>query len=64
MGIIGKLEVEVDIKSSGDLFHELFESKPHHVSNFTPDKIHNCDVHEGEFGTPGSVICWDYTIGT
>ncbi|KAJ8427287.1 hypothetical protein Cgig2_004338 [Carnegiea gigantea] len=63
MGIKGKLEVEVDIKISGDLFHELFGSRPHHVPNITPDKIHNCEVHEGEFGKPGSVLYWNYTLG-
>ncbi|XP_021837997.2 MLP-like protein 43 [Spinacia oleracea] len=62
MGVIGKLEVDVEIKSQGDLFHELFGQKPHHVANITPDKIHTCDVHEGHFGKPGSIICWDYTI--
>nr|AAC14179.1 major latex protein homolog [Mesembryanthemum crystallinum] len=62
MGITGKLEVEVDIKSCGDMFHELFGKKPHHVSNITPSKIHGCDVHEGEFGKPGSIINWDYTL--
>ncbi len=63
MGVIGKLEVEVDIKSHGDLFHELFGQKPHDLPNITPDKVHTCNSHEGEFGKPGSVISWDYTLG-
>ncbi|CAO2823213.1 unnamed protein product [Amaranthus hypochondriacus] len=62
MGVIGKLEVEVDIKSHGDLFHELFGQKPHDLPNITPDKVHTCNSHEGEFGKPGSVISWDYTL--
>ncbi|KAK9671458.1 hypothetical protein RND81_12G031300 [Saponaria officinalis] len=62
MGVSGKFEVEVDIKSCGDLFHELFKSKPHHISNITPDHIHGCEVHEGDFGLPGSVINWNYTL--
>ncbi|KAL2929996.1 MLP-like protein 31 [Bienertia sinuspersici] len=62
MGVKGKLDVEVDIKSHGDLFHELFGKKPHHVPNITPDKIHTCDVHEGDFGKPGSIISWNYTL--
>lgn len=61
MGIIGKLETEVDIKSSGDLYHELFGSKPHHVSNITPDKVQACKLHEGEYGNHGSVVAWHYT---
>ncbi|MGV7468058.1 hypothetical protein PJI21_29180, partial [Mycobacterium kansasii] len=58
----GKFEVEVDIKSCGDLFHELFKSKPHEISNISPDKVHGCEVHEGDFGHPGSIIKWDYTL--
>uniref|UniRef100_A0A7C8ZTL0 Bet v I/Major latex protein domain-containing protein n=1 Tax=Opuntia streptacantha TaxID=393608 RepID=A0A7C8ZTL0_OPUST len=63
MGIRGKLEVEVDIKSSGDLFHELFGSRPHEISNISPEKVHTCDLHEGEFGKTGSIIGWHYTLG-
>ncbi|XP_021751180.1 MLP-like protein 43 [Chenopodium quinoa] len=62
MGVTGKLEVEVDIKCHGDVFHELFGKKPHHVSKIVPDKIHGCEVHEGEFGKPGSIILWNYTV--
>ncbi|KAL9231109.1 hypothetical protein vseg_006372 [Gypsophila vaccaria] len=61
MGVTGKLEVEVDIKSSGDVFHELLRYNPHHVSNIMPDDVHSCDIHEGEFGQLGSSITWDYT---
>ncbi|XP_074262937.1 MLP-like protein 31 [Silene latifolia] len=62
MGVSGKLEVEVDIKSSGDVFHELFKYNPNHMSNIVPDQIHACDLHEGEFGKPGSIIQWHYTL--
>ncbi|XP_074311590.1 MLP-like protein 43 [Silene latifolia] len=61
MGVTGKLEVEIDIKHSGDVFHELFGTKPHHISNIIPHRIHGCEVHEGEFGKPGSIIQWEYT---
>ncbi|KAL9231106.1 hypothetical protein vseg_006369 [Gypsophila vaccaria] len=61
MGVTGKLEIEVDIKASGDVFHELFGVNPHHVSNIMPDKVHACDLHEGDFGQIGSIIQWDYT---
>ena len=63
MGIKGKLEVEVDVKVNGDIFQELFGSRPHHVPNIVPDKLHNCEVHQGEFGKPGSIIFWNYTLG-
>ncbi|KAH9613718.1 hypothetical protein KSS87_004875 [Heliosperma pusillum] len=57
-----KLEVEVDIKSSGDVFHELLKMDPHHMSNIVPNQIHACHLHEGEFGQIGSIIEWNYTI--
>ncbi|KAL9231104.1 hypothetical protein vseg_006367 [Gypsophila vaccaria] len=61
MGVTGKLVVEVDIKASGDVFHELFGANPHHIPNMSPDQIHGCDLHEGDFGKPGSIIEWEYT---
>ena len=30
----------------------------------TPDKVHDCELHEGERGDVGSVITWHYTHGT
>ncbi|XP_021774943.1 MLP-like protein 31 [Chenopodium quinoa] len=62
MGIKGKLEVEVDINCHGDIFHEIFSTRPHHVSDMSPSNIHACDVHDGEFGKPGSIINWNYTL--
>ncbi|KAL9231110.1 hypothetical protein vseg_006373 [Gypsophila vaccaria] len=62
MGVTGKLEIEVDIKSSGDVFHELLGNNPHTVSDIIPDHVHSCDLHEGdEFGKAGSILQWEYT---
>ncbi|KAL9231102.1 hypothetical protein vseg_006365 [Gypsophila vaccaria] len=61
MGVTGKLEIEVDIKASGDVFHELLGKNPQHVSNIVPEKIHGCELHEGDFGRTDSIIEWDYT---
>ncbi|KAM7463430.1 hypothetical protein LguiA_031551 [Lonicera macranthoides] len=60
MGLTGKLVGQKEIKSSGDLFHELFRHKPHHLSNITPTKVQGCDLHEGEWVTVGSIIFWNY----
>ncbi|GMH01984.1 hypothetical protein Nepgr_003823 [Nepenthes gracilis] len=62
MGLTGKLIAEFEIKSSGDLFHDMFSNKPHHISKASPHHIQGCDLHDGEFGTPGSVILWNYKI--
>ncbi|XP_051136516.1 kirola-like [Andrographis paniculata] len=61
MGLKGKLVAEKEIRCHGDIFHELFRNKPHEISDIAPDHIHSCDVHEGEFGTVGSVLFWEYT---
>ncbi|CAL5396713.1 unnamed protein product [Camellia sinensis] len=61
MGLTGKLVRQVEIKSDGDAFHELFRDKPHHVSTMSPGNIHGVDLHEGDWGHVGSVISWNYT---
>lgn len=63
MSLMGKLEGEIEIKSSVDKFHEVLSRRPHHVSNITPEKVQACDLHEGDFGTSGSVIAWSYVHG-
>ncbi|KAK4479147.1 hypothetical protein RD792_014658 [Penstemon davidsonii] len=61
MGLTGKLVAAIEFRAGGDVFHELFTHKPHHVSTTTPEKIQSCDLHEGEFGKVGSVLFWRYT---
>ncbi|KAL7090811.1 hypothetical protein ACP275_12G065700 [Erythranthe tilingii] len=61
MGLNGKLVSQIDIKSEGDVFHEIFSEKQHHVSSMSPSQIQNCDLHDGQWGTVGSVIYLNYT---
>ncbi|KAK4415467.1 MLP-like protein 43 [Sesamum alatum] len=64
MGLRGKMVAAIEFKAGGDVFHELFTNKPHHVSTMSPDKIQGCELHEGdEFGKVGSVVRWTYTEG-
>lgn len=63
MGLHGKLTAEIEYKSGGDVFHELFRFKPHHISNMSPNIVQGCELHEGEWGTVGSKIFWNYTHG-
>ncbi len=60
MALTGEKVAQVEIKSCGDAFHTLFRHKPHHVSNVIPHIVQGCDLHEGEWGTVGSVISWNY----
>ncbi|OMO99740.1 hypothetical protein COLO4_13116 [Corchorus olitorius] len=60
-GLTSKLETDVEIKASAKDFHDMWFKKPHHVSNTCNDKVHGCDLHEGEFGKVGSIVVWHYT---
>ena len=63
MSLTGHLVGQISIKSDGDVFHELFKDKPHHIPNISPRHIQGCELHEGEFGTEGSVLIYNYTHG-
>ncbi|XP_076912418.1 MLP-like protein 43 [Bidens hawaiensis] len=61
MALSGKITGYVEISKSGDIFHDLFRHKPHEMAAIVPDKIHDCELHEGERGAVGSVVSWHYT---
>ncbi|XP_073015768.1 MLP-like protein 43 [Primulina eburnea] len=61
-GLPCKLIAQVAFKAGGDVFHHLISNKPHHLSNVTPGKIQACELHQGDYGTNGSVILWKYTF--
>lgn len=61
--LAGKLVSQIEIKSDGDVFHEIFRERPHHVSGMSPDKVQNVGLHDGDWGKVGSVIFWNYTHG-
>ncbi|KAG2322907.1 hypothetical protein Bca52824_016120 [Brassica carinata] len=48
--LVGKLEVDDDIRASPGKFHHMFAGRPHHVSKASPGNIRSCDLHEGEWG--------------
>ncbi|CAM8990274.1 unnamed protein product [Rhodiola kirilowii] len=60
MPIKGKLEERVEIKTSAQEFHDVFNGKPHHLANVTPDKINGCTLHSGDLGATNSTIEWHY----
>ncbi|KAD4983081.1 hypothetical protein E3N88_19752 [Mikania micrantha] len=61
MALSGKLIGNVEISKSGDVFHDLLRHNPHGIVAITPDKFHDCELHEGERGVVGSVISWHFT---
>ncbi|XP_076941237.1 kirola-like [Bidens hawaiensis] len=61
MALSGKLIAYVEISKNGDVFHDFLRHKPHEMVAISPDKVHDCELHEGERGAVGSVITWHYT---
>ncbi|KAL3501903.1 hypothetical protein ACH5RR_036352 [Cinchona calisaya] len=62
MGLKGKMIGQTEIKGAGgDVFHEVFRQRPHHLANMSPEKVHGFTLLGGGLGTVGSVIQWDYT---
>ncbi|KAI9126266.1 hypothetical protein K1719_002687 [Acacia pycnantha] len=57
---VGKLETDVHIKATAEEFHDVFCSRTHHIANVCPEKIQGVDIHEGEWGSQGSIIYWNY----
>ena len=60
--LCGKLELDVDIKATCEQFHNMFKHKPHHIHS-TTENVHGCELHDGEWGTVGAVIEWNYFHG-
>ncbi|XP_047309678.1 kirola-like [Impatiens glandulifera] len=55
-----KMVRQVEIKSDGDVFHEILKSRPHHLSDMSPTVVQNVELLEGEFGTVGSIVMFNY----
>ncbi|KAK6122352.1 hypothetical protein DH2020_043972 [Rehmannia glutinosa] len=60
MGLSGRLVSQISIKADVDLLHELFTNKLHRISDICPGKVKKVDLQSGQWGTVGSVICWEY----
>ncbi|GAA0165077.1 hypothetical protein LIER_20572 [Lithospermum erythrorhizon] len=61
MGLTGKMVKQIEIRAGGDVIHELYCKNQTGVAKITPGKVHGCDLHHGQRGDHGSIICWDYT---
>ncbi|KAJ8562957.1 hypothetical protein K7X08_031409 [Anisodus acutangulus] len=63
MGLNGKLVASFEVKCGGHLFHDLYQTSCHRVSNISPEKVHHFNIHEGESVKTGSVIGWKFNHG-
>ncbi|KAJ4710007.1 MLP protein [Melia azedarach] len=57
----GELGTVIEVKASAAQFHEVFSCRPHLVTSTSPGNVQSCELMEGEWGKPGSVICWTFT---
>ncbi|CAK9180272.1 unnamed protein product [Ilex paraguariensis] len=58
--LAGKVEAEVEIKCDADEFFHSWGGKAHQLPNLCPEKLHNVEVHEGDWKTEGSAKLWTY----
>ncbi|XP_057537555.1 MLP-like protein 31 [Amaranthus tricolor] len=64
MSLKRKLEGEVEIRAAaGDVYFDLYKNRPHHLSHSSPHFIQTCELLQGQFGKPGSIILWRYNLG-
>ncbi|XP_076940697.1 kirola-like [Bidens hawaiensis] len=61
MALSGKFIGYVNISKNGDVFHDLLRHKHSEMVALVPDKIHDCELHEGERDAVGSVMNWHFT---
>ncbi|XP_061341106.1 MLP-like protein 34 [Gastrolobium bilobum] len=59
---VEKLETSVHIKASAVQFHDVVCNRTHHLRNICPEKVQGVEILEGEWGTEGSIIFWNYVI--
>ena len=57
---VQKIESEVDIKTSADKLYDVFCNRPHYIATISPQKVQSVQIQNGEWGTEGSVITWNY----
>lgn len=63
MGLKGKLISSVEVKCGGHSIHDIFHAKTHHISNISPSKVKNFEIHEGETIEVGAIVEWTYNDG-
>jgi hypothetical protein len=59
---VEKIELDVPIKATPQQFYEVLCNKTYHISNVCPDIVKGVDLHEGDWGTEGSIISWNYVF--
>ncbi|OWM67823.1 MLP-like protein 34 [Punica granatum] len=62
MALTGKLEEEVEIVATADVFYNLFKTQIHQLPNICSDVVQKVELHEGDWTSSGAVRQWNYTL--
>ncbi|KAL3339536.1 hypothetical protein AABB24_028237 [Solanum stoloniferum] len=50
----------MEVRCGGHSVHDMFHTNIHHIRNISPKLINHFEIHEGEVGKIGAVLCWKY----
>ncbi|KAI4385865.1 hypothetical protein MLD38_003854 [Melastoma candidum] len=62
MGLLIKMEVDVEIKATAEQFYQVFRTRPHHLPDICSD-VDAAEIHDGEWHAHGSTRSWTYKSG-
>ena len=64
MVLIGKLVIDVEIQSPGDLFLEIFSTKKYDLPRICPDDdIQSIQLLTGHWGAVGGIVLTHFFVG-
>ncbi|KAK7401039.1 hypothetical protein VNO78_12351 [Psophocarpus tetragonolobus] len=55
-----KVETNMHVKASAEQFYDVYCKRTYHIPNICPEKIKSIEIHEGEWGSEGSIVSWNY----
>jgi len=58
-----KLETNVHLAVPAEQLFDVFCNKTHNTAKIFSTKIQSIDLLQGEWGTEGSIICWNFLHG-
>ncbi|KAI4379075.1 hypothetical protein MLD38_005414 [Melastoma candidum] len=62
MGLLIKMEVDIEVKATAEQFYHVFRTRPHHLPDICSD-IDAGEIHDGEWHAHGSTRFWTYKSG-
>jgi len=60
---VQKLETNVYVAVAPERVFDVFCNKTYSIAKVFPSKVRSIAINEGEWGTEGSIISWNYVHG-